>query len=86
MGKHFMAILLDRRNGYIQEPLASADWRARQSRYTAGRTNSVSTSADSMPPTIGAAMRRMTSEPVPLLSMIGKRAANGAMRLPGQQL
>jgi hypothetical protein len=30
---------------------------------------------DTMPPTIGAAMRRITSEPAPTLHMIGKRPA-----------
>ena len=29
----------------------------------------------SMPPTIGAAMRRITSDPVPVLSMIGSSPA-----------
>src|SRR3546814_14766858 len=43
--------------------------------YSAGITTSVSTVDDTMPPTIGAAMRRMTSEPVPLLHMIGSRPA-----------
>src|SRR3546814_6580080 len=47
--------------------------------YSAGITTSVSTVDDTMPPTIGAAMRRMTSEPVPLLHMkIGRADAPSA--------
>ena len=34
---------------------------------------SVSTVAETMPPTMGAAMRRITSEPVPVPHMIGSR-------------
>ena len=45
----------------------------RHSRNNAGITTSVSNVALTMPPTIGAAMRRMTSEPVPLPNMIGSR-------------
>ena len=41
------------------------------SAYTAGNTISVNTVADTIPPTMGAAMRRITSEPVPLLNMTG---------------
>src|SRR5690242_11835526 len=43
--------------------------------YKTGTTASVKTVEDSIPPTIGAAMRRMTSEPVPVLHMIGSRPA-----------
>ncbi len=49
--------------------------RPRQSRNAAGITSSVSTVALTMPPTMGAAMRRMTSEPVPPPSMMGSRPA-----------
>ncbi len=38
----------------------------RKSRYTAGTTNIDSSGAVIIPPTIGAAMRCMTSEPVPV--------------------
>jgi hypothetical protein len=41
----------------------------------AGITASVSTVDEIMPPTIGAAMRLMTSEPVPVPHMIGSRPA-----------
>jgi hypothetical protein len=44
--------------------------------YAIGTTlNIETTSAVIMPPTIGAAMRRMTSDPVPLLHMIGGKPA-----------
>lgn len=42
-----------------------------QRRYTAAITMTVSTAALAMPPIMGAAMRRMSSEPVPPPSMIG---------------
>src|SRR5699024_6505769 len=45
------------------------------SEYSAGITTRVSTVEETMPPTIGAAMRRMTSDPVPVLHMIGSRPA-----------
>ena len=38
-------------------------------------TTSVSSVALTRPPTMGAAIRRITSEPVPLTSMIGSRPA-----------
>ena len=41
--------------------------------YTAGKIINVRIVAETMPPTIGAAMRRMTSEPVPVLSMTGNK-------------
>lgn len=41
----------------------------------AGMTIRVSSVDEAMPPTMGAAMRRMTSEPVPLLHRMGKRSA-----------
>ena len=44
-----------------------------QSRNSAGITRSVNTVAVTIPPIIGAAMRRMTSEPVPDPHMIGNR-------------
>jgi hypothetical protein len=45
------------------------------SRKMAGMTARVSTVALTIPPTIGAAIRRITSEPVPLPSIIGRRPA-----------
>ena len=47
----------------------------RINRYAAGITNIDSSGAVIMPPTIGAAMRCMTSEPVPSPHMIGSRPA-----------
>jgi len=44
------------------------------SRYAAGMTNIDSNGAVIMPPTIGAAIRRMTSDPVPLPHMIDSSA------------
>jgi len=41
----------------------------------AGITANVSTVLEIMPPTIGAAMRLITSKPVPVLHMIGNRPA-----------
>ena len=41
----------------------------------AGITTSVSTVDDTIPPIIGTAMRCITSEPVPLLHMIGNSPA-----------
>ena len=49
--------------------------RACHNRKTAGINANVRTVALIIPPTIGAAMRRMTSEPVPLPSMIGSNPA-----------
>ena len=40
--------------------------RLRHSKYTAGSTNKVKTMALNMPPTMGAAMRLITSLPVPV--------------------
>src|SRR6202051_2677288 len=45
------------------------------SRYAAGRTSTDRVGAVSMPPTIGAAMRLMTSEPAPLPQNRGRRPA-----------
>mgnify|MGYP003499051921 CR=1 FL=1 len=42
-------------------------------RYSDGRITRVSTVAVTIPPTIGAAMRRITSDPVPEPHMIGNR-------------
>jgi hypothetical protein len=42
---------------------------------TAGTTNSDSSGAVTMPPSMGAAMRLITSEPVPLLQTMGTRPA-----------
>ena len=42
-----------------------------QSRYTAGITTRVNKVALTMPPTIGAAIRHITSDPVPVPCMIG---------------
>ena len=47
--------------------------RSFQSEYTAGITTSVRIVDEIMPPTIGAAMRFITSAPVPVLHKIGKR-------------
>ena len=59
-----------------REPLDSRASRASATNAKiAGITISVSTVAEIIPPTIGAAMRRMTSEPVPLLHMIGSSPA-----------
>ena len=49
--------------------------RLRMSRYTAGITIIESRGAVIMPPTIGAAMRRMISDPVPLPHMMGRSPA-----------
>ena len=43
--------------------------------YNAGITINVNKVDDTMPPTIGAAIRRMTSEPVPVLHKIGNKPA-----------
>ena len=40
-----------------------------------GITSNVSTVDEIIPPTIGAAMRRITSEPVPVPHMMGNRPA-----------
>ena len=45
------------------------------SRYAAGITNIDSNGAVIIPPIIGAAMRRMTSDPEPLPHMIGSNPA-----------
>ena len=45
----------------------------RINRYTAGTTNIDSSGAVTIPPTIGAAMRCITSEPVPPPNMMGTR-------------
>src|SRR2546423_8685994 len=47
----------------------------RINRYAAGSTNIDSSGAVIIPPTIGAAMRCITSEPVPVPHMIGNRPA-----------
>src|SRR6266568_2594821 len=47
----------------------------RISRYAAGMTNIDNSGAVIMPPTIGEAMRRITSDPVPLPHMIGSSPA-----------
>jgi len=45
------------------------------SRYAAGSTSIESIGAVIIPPTMGAAIRRMTSEPVPPPNMMGKSPA-----------
>jgi hypothetical protein len=47
----------------------------RISKYTAGITNMDSKGAVIMPPTMGAAMRCITSEPVPVPHMMGSKPA-----------
>jgi hypothetical protein len=47
----------------------------RTTRHATGTTNIERTSAVVIPPIIGPAMRRMTSDPVPLLHMMGNKPA-----------
>src|SRR6185295_16816832 len=53
-----------------------ADRRRRTNKKAAGITNIDSNGAVTMPPTIGAAMRCITSEPVPVPHMIGSKPAS----------
>ncbi len=46
--------------------------------YTAGNTISVNTVAEIIPPTMGAAMRRITSEPVPRAEHDGEQSHHAA--------
>ena len=52
-------------------------------KYAAGIRNIDSNGAVIIPPTMGAAIRRMPSDPVPLPHMIGNRPAmRGSVRVP----
>src|SRR3546814_21066646 len=57
-----------------------ASSRCLTSEYSAGITTRVNTVDETMPPTIGAAMRRIPSEPVPLLHMIGSTIGKASCR------